>query len=1046
MTRKTLLLWAAAMLFVLSLTPFAPLVFAQENCDASVDYLKLGNDQYAAGNYDQAIASFTCAITQHPGSAAAYNARGNAYRNLEQYPKAIDSYSRAIQLDGNFAIAYNNRGWSYYKIAQYQAALADFNRAIEIDPHLAYAFNNRGLIHQILRDFPLAIDDFNTAIQLGYEPVSDVQFNLKQVTFERDKLEAGGTTVGNTTSTTTNTTSNLLAQADQLYNQQDFAKAADAYGKVLEQDPSNAEALFRRAYSYGEAGDYQKSIDDYNKLLQVGYSPLSWVYNNLGYDYSQMNNEAQAVPQYDKALELDPTYAQAAFNRAYSYGRLGQYQKAIDDVNLALKLNFSDTALAYNNRGWYYQQLNDNDQAMADYDQALTTDPNYGLALRNRGSLFGIEGNYQKGIADYDLAIQIEPDVADAYLTRGYLKSFNNDMLGAAQDYSEWIKRIQTQSTAENAIKPGDTLDLNMTQGLIYRIPLKGESGQVVNVTATGSGNVDPLVVLLDPSGAPVAGSDDTSATDVSAAIADFKLPVNGDYTLLVTHAGGGSEGTITLKLLGELTAQELMDRASNYDSNVQYDLAIADYTRVIALDPGNATAYFSRGYDYGEQNKSELAISDYTNAIELKYTPVAWAYNNRGVEYHNLNELDKAIADYTRAIEADPTYANAYVNRGLAYYDKKDYQSAIKDYSNAIEYAYTPLNDAYYDRGLAQDAAGNYDLAITDYTKAIEIAPNDPNAYVSRGLAYYDKKDYESAIKDFSSGIEYAYTPLSDAYLDRGLAQDAAGNYDLAITDYSKAIELNPNDPSAYVNRGFAYYDEKDYENAIKDFSSGIDHAYTPLNDAYLDRGLAQEAAGKHDLAVADYSKAIEIAPNDQHAYGNRGDSYLGLQQWDKAVSDYDKAIQIDSTQAGNYLGRGIANNQLGKPADAAKDFYKWISLNQKTSTDNPALKSGGSITVKMSDGQVYRIPFSGKAGESVTITATGAKPSNDAEEVDPLIVILGPDGAPLIGDDDGGGGLNSAIKGFALPADGSYTLLVSHAGGGTEGDITVKLDITTK
>jgi pre-peptidase len=76
----------------------------------------------------------------------------------------------------------------------------------------------------------------------------------------------------------------------------------------------------------------------------------------------------------------------------------------------------------------------------------------------------------------------------------------------------------------------------------------------------------------------------------------------------------------------------------------------------------------------------------------------------------------------------------------------------------------------------------------------------------------------------------------------------------------------------------------------------------------------------------------------------------------------------------------------------------------------------------------RVYAISFEGEAGQEINITARDF----GGAFTDPLIALLGPDGEPIAGDDDFGGGLDSEIDNFELPEDGTYTLLVSHAEGG--------------
>jgi len=67
---------------------------------------------------------------------------------------------------------------------------------------------------------------------------------------------------------------------------------------------------------------------------------------------------------------LDPSSADAFYNRGLTYEYAGSYDRAVPDFDQALRLRPSDAG-AFCGRGWAYAQKGDYDRAIQDYDQAL---------------------------------------------------------------------------------------------------------------------------------------------------------------------------------------------------------------------------------------------------------------------------------------------------------------------------------------------------------------------------------------------------------------------------------------------------------------------------------------------------------------------------------------------------------------------------------------------------------------------------------------------------------------------------------------------------
>ena len=184
-----------------------------------------------------------------------------------------------------------------------------------------------------------------------------------------------------------------------------------------------------------------------------------------------------------------------------------------------------------------------------------------------------------------------------------------------------------------------------------------------------------------------------------------------------------------------------------------EYVGAIANYTKVIQLEPDNANAYYNRGLAKSLLKRYIHAIPDYDRAIRLK-PDFAKAYVNRGIMKANLGQQFAAIADYDIAIRLKPDDADAYYNRGVAKFRLERYIAAIADYDIAIRLKPDDA-DAYYNRGLAKYNLKQYFAAITDCDIAIRLKPDDADAYYLRGLAkdllgrtLEGKRDLQTALK----------------------------------------------------------------------------------------------------------------------------------------------------------------------------------------------------------------------------------------------------------------------------------------------------------
>ena len=141
-------------------------------------------------------------------------------------------------------------------------------------------------------------------------------------------------------------------------------------------------------------------------------------YNNRGIDYRGEGKLDLAIKDFDKAIELNPEFAEAYNNLGNTYDDKGDFDKAIVNFNTAIKFK-SDFVEAYVNRGVAYGKRDEFNKAINDFTTAIDLDPDHAGAYFNRGNPYLLKGNLEKAIENYDKSIKLSPDDAQSYCHRG---------------------------------------------------------------------------------------------------------------------------------------------------------------------------------------------------------------------------------------------------------------------------------------------------------------------------------------------------------------------------------------------------------------------------------------------------------------------------------------------------------------------------------------------------------------------------------------------------------------------------------------------------
>ncbi|MFA5190581.1 MAG: tetratricopeptide repeat protein [Verrucomicrobiia bacterium] len=262
--------------------------------------------------------------------------------------------------------------------------------------------------------------------------------------------------------------------------------------------------------------------------------------------------------------------------------------------------------------------------------------------------------------------------------------------------------------------------------------------------------------------------------------------------------------------------------RRAKHKRNILISLALTVvvaglvYAVVQGIRQSAAAYYFDRGYTYDSNADYDSAIAAYSEAIQSK--PNYWeAYYNRAIAKENKGDLDGATEDYTRVVEINPNDLQVRSFRAYAKVRKGDFDGAIADYNYVIRWDPTRA-DAYYYRADVKNRKGDLDGAIADCDRAIEINAKDPYAYIIRSFAKSEKGNLDEAIADCNQAINLKAHD-TQAHYARGWAKFASNDLDGAIADHTRAIEIDSKNVDAYGSRGDAYVLKRNWNLALADY-----------------------------------------------------------------------------------------------------------------------------------------------------------------------------------------------------------------------------------
>ena len=213
-------------------------------------------------------------------------------------------------------------------------------------------------------------------------------------------------------------------------------------GLLLGGASASAQTAQERAWCEGEdAVTIDQRIEGCSAVIKAGRErgeKLAEAFNTRGIGYRLKGEYDRAIQDYNQAIRINAKFATAYNNRAIAYDTKGDYDRAIADYEQAIK--FKPSAEAYFNRGNAHLGKSHYDRAIDDYNQAIKLKPDFAAAFDNRCWARAVVGILKPALADCNQALRLMPNNPATLDSRGFvfLKMTNFD--AAVSDYDAALR------------------------------------------------------------------------------------------------------------------------------------------------------------------------------------------------------------------------------------------------------------------------------------------------------------------------------------------------------------------------------------------------------------------------------------------------------------------------------------------------------------------------------------------------------------------------------------------------------------------------------
>lgn len=390
----------------------------------------LGNME--VGNYRGAIADYSVVLDEYPSFIPGYYARSEAKRKMGDVRGADVDYWAAIDIEermrkerqakgGSELLAQNDKsgesndsedkGSEENTREQSDQNIEKFNRLVVSDAKATQKSKYNSEIRGRVQDKDVAVDLEPQFILSYYEQSQDVRHAIY---YDKSLEDFNDRKPLNYKVLVTNKEAPLTERQVQMH----FESINEYSGKIAS-DPSNADYYFGRGMDYMLVQDFAEAINDFTKAIEYNPNFSLAYFTRAALRYKQLEYVISSMQTSSDMYDLQVGHSANAGGFKINAVPNAKNQQALDNQFKEAKLSM------------------EHEQIMRDYDMVISLNSGFVYAYFNRGNIRCIQKDYRAAIQDYNEAILRDNEFAEAYFNRGLAKLSMGDADGGVADLSK---------------------------------------------------------------------------------------------------------------------------------------------------------------------------------------------------------------------------------------------------------------------------------------------------------------------------------------------------------------------------------------------------------------------------------------------------------------------------------------------------------------------------------------------------------------------------------------------------------------------------------